>query len=171
MTSFLTTAYLRLLNTLAATREREEGQGTTEYVVLIVGVIAIATAVSGASADATRNQAYEHDLGHLMTGVGDVCEAQEGQRLEDERGQATTEFVLILPALLLVLFAIIQFGGLYNHWITLTDATRRARTAAVSRASCPGNTEQAVRGSASSLNQADTSRSPTRQTAPPGRPA
>ena len=53
-----------------------------------------------------------------------MCEAQEGQRLEDERGQATTEFVLILPALLLVLFAIIQFGGLYNHWITLTDATR-----------------------------------------------
>ena len=44
------------------------------------------------------------------------------------------EFALVVPILLLVVFAIIQFGMLYNNYITLTDATRvGARKGAVSR--------------------------------------
>ena len=42
--SSLLTLHARLLDLL----RREEGQGTTEYVVLLVGVIAIATAVTAA---------------------------------------------------------------------------------------------------------------------------
>ena len=71
-----------------------------------------------------------------------------------ETGQALTEFILVVPVLCFILFAIMQFAALYNHWITLTDATRvGARTAAVSRETCPGNTEQAVRDSAVNLDQ------------------
>jgi len=44
------------------------------------------------------------------------------------------EFALVIPILCVVLFAVIQFGALYNDYVTLTDATRvGARKAAVSR--------------------------------------
>ena len=50
------------------------------------------------------------------------------------------EFALVLPILLVVLFSIIQFGILYNHYITLTDATRvGARKGAVSRTARQSN--------------------------------
>jgi Flp pilus assembly protein TadG len=46
------------------------------------------------------------------------------------------EFVLVLPILMLVLFAIIQFGLTFTHYVALTDAVRAgARTAATSRLS------------------------------------
>jgi Flp pilus assembly protein TadG len=51
-----------------------------------------------------------------------------------EQGQAITEFALALPILALLLFAVIQFGIAFNHYVTLTDATRAgARKAAVGR--------------------------------------
>jgi Flp pilus assembly protein TadG len=44
------------------------------------------------------------------------------------------EFALVLPALMLVLLAIVQFGMIFKQYITLTDAVREgARKAAVSR--------------------------------------
>ena len=73
-----------------------------------------------------------------------------------ELGQATVEFALIFPVLAVVLVAIIQFGGLFNHYETLTDATRAgARRAVVSRTvtSPVAVTEQAVRDSAVNLDQ------------------
>src|SRR5439155_25183159 len=55
-------------------------------------------------------------------------------RLKNERGQTMTEFALVLPVLALVLFAVIQFGIVFNNYVTLTDATRAgARKAAVGR--------------------------------------
>ncbi|HVN60923.1 MAG TPA: TadE/TadG family type IV pilus assembly protein [Gaiellaceae bacterium] len=51
-----------------------------------------------------------------------------------ERGQTMVEFAIVLPVLLLIVFAIIQFGILFNNFVALTDAVRAgARTAAVSR--------------------------------------
>jgi Flp pilus assembly protein TadG len=45
-----------------------------------------------------------------------------------------TEFALILPVLIVLLFAIIQFGIVFNRYLALTDAVRAgARKAAVSR--------------------------------------
>jgi Flp pilus assembly protein TadG len=44
------------------------------------------------------------------------------------------EFAVVLPLLLLVVLGIVQFGMLFNNYITLTDAVRTAaRQAAVSR--------------------------------------
>ncbi|HYZ76329.1 MAG TPA: TadE family protein [Gaiellaceae bacterium] len=55
-------------------------------------------------------------------------------QLHDEKGQTMTEFAIILPILCLLLFGIIQFGILFNNYVTLTDATRAgARKGAVSR--------------------------------------
>jgi Flp pilus assembly protein TadG len=52
----------------------------------------------------------------------------------DERGQAVTEFAVILPVLLMVLFAIFQFGVVFNNYIQVTSAAREgARKGAVSR--------------------------------------
>jgi Flp pilus assembly protein TadG len=59
-----------------------------------------------------------------------------GKRIEirSERGQTMTEFAIVLPVLVLVVFAIIQFGIAFNNYVTLTDAVRAgARVAAVSR--------------------------------------
>lgn len=44
------------------------------------------------------------------------------------------EFALVIPLLLLLIFGIVQFGILFNNYLTLTDAVRAgARQAAVSR--------------------------------------
>jgi Flp pilus assembly protein TadG len=85
-------------------------------------------------------------------------------RFRADSGQALLEFVLIIPVLLLFITAIVQFGGIYNHYETITDATRAgARMAAVSRsASDPVATAiQAVRDSAGDLDQAQLSVSVT----------
>jgi Flp pilus assembly protein TadG len=51
-----------------------------------------------------------------------------------ENGQAVVEFAVILPVLLLILFAILQFGLIFNNYIQVTAAAREgARKAAVSR--------------------------------------
>ena len=76
----------------------------------------------------------------------------------DESGQTMTEFAIILPVLVVLLFGIIQFGILFNNYVTLTDAVRAgAREGAVSRndADPTGATATAVRASASDLNQSN----------------
>ena len=76
--------------------------------------------------------------------------------VRNERGQAMTEFALVLPVLVLLLFAVIQFGIAFNNHITVTDAARAgARKAAVSRgtADAARSAEAAVRASAASLDQ------------------
>jgi Flp pilus assembly protein TadG len=78
--------------------------------------------------------------------------------IRSERGQSLTEFALALPILALLLFAVIQFGIVFNNYVTLTDATRAgARKAAVGRqlANPQGTTVTAVRNSATDLNQSD----------------
>jgi Flp pilus assembly protein TadG len=80
------------------------------------------------------------------------------RRVREERGQTMVEFALAVPLLLLVLFAVLQFGVVYNDYVTLTDATRAgARKAAVSRleSSPSAAAETAVRDSAAGLDQAD----------------
>jgi Flp pilus assembly protein TadG len=50
---------------------------------------------------------------------------QAVRRLRDgERGQALVEFVLVVPLLLFVLFAIVNFGLMLNQYITVSDAAR-----------------------------------------------
>ena len=69
-----------------------------------------------------------------------------------------TEFALVLPVLALLLFAVIQFGIVFNNYVTLTDATRAgARKAAVSRQdpNPAATAETAVRNSAAGLNQSN----------------
>lgn len=79
-------------------------------------------------------------------------------RMQDQRGQTTTEFAIVLPILCLLLFGVIQFGILFNNWVTLTDAVRAgARKAAVSRQIQGTTPQQAcidqIRASASDLDQ------------------
>jgi Flp pilus assembly protein TadG len=69
-----------------------------------------------------------------------------------EDGQAMVEFAIIVPLLLMLVLGIIQFGILFNHYLTLTDAVRvGARQAAVSRtlANPAGSAEDRVRSAAS----------------------
>jgi Flp pilus assembly protein TadG len=66
------------------------------------------------------------------------------------------EFAIVLPILIVLLFGIVQFGILFNNYVTLTDAARAgARAAAVSRQNGDpaGTADAAVRSSASDLNQ------------------
>jgi Flp pilus assembly protein TadG len=76
--------------------------------------------------------------------------------LRSEQGQSLTEFALALPILALLLFAVIQFGIVFNNYVTLVDATRAgARKGAVGREQ--GNPSGAVvaevKASARDLNQ------------------
>jgi Flp pilus assembly protein TadG len=54
--------------------------------------------------------------------------------IRNEQGQTMTEFAVVLPILVVLLFGIIQFGIAFNNYVTLTDAARAgARKGAVSR--------------------------------------
>ena len=51
-----------------------------------------------------------------------------------------TEFAIVLPVLVLLVFGVIQFGIAFNNYLALTDAARAgARKAAVSRLSGDGS--------------------------------
>jgi Flp pilus assembly protein TadG len=74
-----------------------------------------------------------------------------------QEGQATIEFAIVLPILLLVLLAILQFGIVFKDYLALTDAVRAgARKAAVSRHETDpaAVTEAAVRAAAKDLGPA-----------------
>jgi Flp pilus assembly protein TadG len=47
------------------------------------------------------------------------------------RGQTLAEFALTLPILLLLLFGIIEFGRLFQSWVTIQNASRAAARYAV----------------------------------------
>jgi Flp pilus assembly protein TadG len=75
--------------------------------------------------------------------------------IKSERGQTMTEFALILPLLIFVLFGIIQFGIAFNNYVALTDAVRAAsRKGAVSRgaANPAGDCATAAVNAAGDLN-------------------
>jgi Flp pilus assembly protein TadG len=75
-----------------------------------------------------------------------------------QEGQAMVEFAMVLPLLLLLIMGIIQFGIVFSHYVTLTDAVRAgARQAAVSR-SLPdpvATTQARVKQSAAGLKESD----------------
>ena len=76
--------------------------------------------------------------------------------LRREDGQAMTELALVMPIFIVLLLAIVQFGIVFNNYLTLTDATRAgARKAAVSRfiGDNGASAVQAVKSAASGLNQ------------------
>jgi Flp pilus assembly protein TadG len=51
-----------------------------------------------------------------------------------ESGQAMTEFAIVLPFFMVLILGVIQFGVVWNDYVSLTDAARAgARKAAVSR--------------------------------------
>src|SRR5215469_16732561 len=64
-----------------------------------------------------------------------------------DRGAAVVEFALLLPALLLLLFGIIDFGRALNAQITLTQAAREgARLAALNQPNVVSRTQAAAVG-------------------------
>ncbi|HKA26978.1 MAG TPA: TadE/TadG family type IV pilus assembly protein [Gaiellaceae bacterium] len=88
-------------------------------------------------------------------------------QIRNEQGQTMTEFALVLPVLALILFAVIQFGIVFNNYVTLTDATRAgARKAAVSRddPNRDADVMAAVRSSATDLDGSKLSVSPPTST-------
>jgi Flp pilus assembly protein TadG len=78
--------------------------------------------------------------------------------IRDEQGQSIAEFALVLPLLMMILLAILQFGVLFRDYLAVTDAVRAgARKAAVSRGTPSPATacKDAVEKAASDLNVAD----------------
>jgi Flp pilus assembly protein TadG len=80
--------------------------------------------------------------------------------IKEEKGQSMAEFAIVLPILAVFLFGVIQFGILFNNYVTLTDAARAgARAAAVARQDSDpaGEAASMVRSSAADLNQSNLS--------------
>jgi Flp pilus assembly protein TadG len=78
--------------------------------------------------------------------------------IKNQQGQSMTEFALVLPILVMLLFGVIQFGIVFNNYITVTDAVRAgARKGAVSRhlQNPDAAVVQSVRNSANGLNLSD----------------
>ena len=57
-----------------------------------------------------------------------------GRRWNENRGQSFVEFAFIMPFLVFLVLAIVQFGRAWHNYITITDAARvGAREGAVHR--------------------------------------
>ena len=73
-------------------------------------------------------------------------------RAQEERGVALVEFALVAPLLLVLLFAILDFGRTFNYWIDATHlANEGARWAVVNKNPASTGTLQAY-----IVGQADT---------------
>jgi Flp pilus assembly protein TadG len=58
--------------------------------------------------------------------------AHNSRRLQEESGQAITEFAIIVPVICALVLVLVQFGIALNYWIDLTHAANEgARLAAV----------------------------------------
>ncbi len=69
--------------------------------------------------------------------------------LRREEGQALTEFALILPILVLLLFAVLEFGKLFNYWLDEGHlANTGARYAVVDSLPGGANLQQYIRSQA-----------------------
>jgi Flp pilus assembly protein TadG len=76
--------------------------------------------------------------------------------IKNERGQTMTEFALVLPILLVLLFGIMQFGVIFNNYVALTDAARAAsRKGAVSRSASDPQGDCEATGYAAGTNLAE----------------
>jgi len=75
-----------------------------------------------------------------------------GHGAADERGVALIEFVLVLPLVLLILFAMIDFGKAFNYWNDETHlANEAARYAVVNKNPLGGSSlEAAIKNDADS---------------------
>ena len=68
-------------------------------------------------------------------------------RLAEERGQSFVEFAFIMPFLVFLVLAIIQFGRGFRDYITITDAARvGAREAAVHRTTACSSATSKING-------------------------
>ena len=76
--------------------------------------------------------------GQPMQGRAAAAQRGAAERSAGRRdGMAMVEFVIILPVLLMLVFAIIEFGVLFGRWQTVSNAAREgARTAVVYRTGC-----------------------------------
>jgi Flp pilus assembly protein TadG len=77
---------------------------------------------------------------------------------KNQQGQSMTEFALVLPILVFLLFGVIQFGIVFNNYITVTDAVRAgARKGSVGRhlPNPSAAVVQSVRDASNGLKQSD----------------
>jgi Flp pilus assembly protein TadG len=91
--------------------------------------------------------------------------------LRKQDGQAMVELAFVLPILIMVMLGIVQFGIVFNNYVTLTDAARAgARRAAVSRQDPNRDSAviTAVKNSASDLDLSKLSVPPPVSTWDPG---
>ena len=71
-------------------------------------------------------------------------------------GMAMVEMIFVLPLLLILVFAIAQFGLMFSRWLTLSNAVREgARVGVAFRVPCnAGTVEDEAQSAASSYAQA-----------------
>ena len=61
-----------------------------------------------------------------MTATARTHRTSRPRLVRDERGQGVVEFALILPALLLILVGILEFGSIYSDVISMRQGVREA---------------------------------------------
>ena len=73
---------------------------------------------------------------------------------EKDRGQALVEFAMVLPLMLLMLFALVDFGRAFYSWLLITNAAREGARVGATQSPLT-DIEARVYSSASSLDAAD----------------
>lgn len=92
------------------------------------------------------------------------------RRLRDgDAGQALVEFALILPLMLLLLFALADFGRAFYTWLVVTNAAREGARVGATQASTNA-IEQRIYDALGALDPADLTISLTNVQGPRGEP-
>jgi len=81
------------------------------------------------------------DARHMVPGA-----RRSGRWYRADQGAAAVEMAIVLPLLLLVLFAVVDFGRMLNAQITLTQAAREGARAAVLNADPTARAQDAASG-------------------------
>ncbi len=62
--------------------------------------------------------------GHSSSTLEDHCRPMRSTRTRSEDGQSLVEFALVVMPLFVILLGIIQFGFVFNSYVTITNAAR-----------------------------------------------
>ena len=148
--------------------QREEGQGATEYAMVIgfvvvgltitLGVLGVAInfldvatrstpMVPGPGARTVRRS--EHGVACVPHGTGlstvdarprgsSERSSRRQERFRSEDGQSAVEFALIVPLLLLIIIAILHFGKVMNYWLDLNHVASEGARKAAPSPATPG---------------------------------
>ena len=83
--------------------------------------------------------------------------------MKDKKGQSTVEFALVLPVLLLIIFGIIEFGFIFNAYVSVAALAREGARYGIVKTRTIEDIKDWVMDAAAGLDKSKLDPKPTRE--------